>query len=61
MRDPESPCCFAPLPEGKRYTCVPLSGQAHFDLARCLYYNDRGRARLVRLQKGASLPKSAPL
>jgi hypothetical protein len=60
MSDPECPYCFAPLPQGKRHSCVSLRGQVHSDPAHCFYYNDRGRARLVRLHKGASLPKNAP-
>jgi hypothetical protein len=60
MSDPECPYCFAPLPEGKRHSCVPLRGRVHRDLYRAFFFNDAGRARLVRLHKGSTLPKNAP-
>jgi hypothetical protein len=58
MSDPECPYCLAPLPEGKRHTCVPLRGRVH--PTNAFFFSDRGQARLVRLHKGATLPKNAP-
>jgi hypothetical protein len=58
MSDPECPYCFSPLPEGKRHTCVPLRGRVH--PTNSFLFSDRGQARLVRLHKGATLPKNAP-
>jgi hypothetical protein len=58
MSDPECPYCFAPLPENKRHSCVPLRGQVH--KTNAFVFNSGGRARLVRLHKGATLPKDAP-
>jgi hypothetical protein len=58
MSDPECPYCFAPLPEGKRHTCVPLRGRVH--QTNALFFSDRGQPRLVRLHKGATLPTNAP-
>jgi hypothetical protein len=37
---------------------VPLRGQVH--PTNAFYYNDRGRARLVRLRKGSAVPANAP-
>ena len=58
MGDPECPYSFAPLPENKRDCCVPLRGRVHPQ--NSFIFNCGGRARLVRLRKGASLPKDAP-
>jgi hypothetical protein len=53
----ECPYCFAPLPTGKRHSCVPLRGRVH---STAFIFSDRGTARLVWLHKGTTLPKSAP-
>jgi hypothetical protein len=58
MSDPECPCCFSPLPEGKRHTCVTLRDKVH--PTNAFFFSDRGQARLVKLHKGATLPKNAP-
>jgi hypothetical protein len=58
MSDPDCPYCSSPLPEGKRHTCVPLRGRVH--PTNAFFFSDRGQARLVRLHKGAALPKNAP-
>lgn len=60
MSDAECPYCFAPLPEGQRHSCVPLRGRMHRDPNRAFFFNDAGRARLVRVHKGSTLPKNVP-
>lgn len=58
MNVPECPYCRAPLPEGARHSCVPLRGRVH--PTNAFYFNNNGEPRLVRIHKGATLPKNAP-
>ncbi len=57
---PDCPFCFAPLPEGKRHSCVPLRGRVHADPSRAFYYNSNGEARFVRVRKGWTPPADLP-
>jgi hypothetical protein len=58
MTDLKCPHCFAPLPEGKRHSCVPLRRRVHPTDA--FIYNDNGEPRSVRLHESSGLPKNAP-
>jgi len=56
MSDSACPYCFAPLPKGKRHSCVPLRGRVH--PTNAFYFNDNGKPKLMRLHKGATVPRN---
>lgn len=60
---PDCPFCFAPLPEGKRHSCVPLRGRVHADPSRAVesavHGHQCGKARCVEC--ACSIRNSASL